>query len=202
MKRKKIAVLILLLTTISSFSQTEKGKIYIGANSNLQANFNSNTYKNDFGSSESNTNSFSISGQAGYFIINNLVIGADISTSFSNSKDNSSNYKSTSRTFAIAPLVKYYFSEKKLKPFIIAKYGFGSSNSTLTYQNQANSDDSKTSFSIMTLGGGISYFFNSYISVDLGLNYRRSVSEPERYQSNNKFTSSGLNSNVGFVLIF
>ncbi|PQJ78042.1 outer membrane protein [Polaribacter porphyrae] len=200
MKLKKIALFLVTLFAINTYSQTEKGKIYLGASSNLNANFINNSIKDDNnGSQNTGKNSgFSISPEIGFLVIDNLVLGANITLAFNKSENNGgSEFKSSS--ISAAPFIKYYFSENKFKPFVSGRFAFGSFKSESTFNN--NSNESKGSFTNLQVGGGIAYFINDMISLELGINYVRSSNKQSDNNPNNlKSISSGVSSSVGFAI--
>ena len=181
MKKAKIALTIMLLSTITLFSQTEKGKYFIGAQSKLGASFTkqklkSNTATQEFGS----TNTFSISPQVGYFFADNFLIGIELAMSFSNYKDKNSHSSSANNTYLFAPFVKYYFSQKEFKPFLFAEYGFGTHHSK--YNSPYYDLEGKANLSALAVGGGISYFINNFIGLDLGINYTITSSKDKDFE--------------------
>lgn len=200
MKLQKIALLLFTLFTITSFSQTEKGKIYLGTNSSLNANFVNYSYKDDNNDMQDTgkSSSFSISPSIGFFVINNLVLGANVSFGFNKSENNSgSDFKSNS--ISVAPFAKYYFADNSFKPFISGSYGFGSSTGESTFNN--NIDESKNSLTNLKIGGGVAYFINDTISLEFGINYSRTSNKPTENNLNNyRSISSGVFSSVGFAI--
>jgi outer membrane protein len=200
MKKTKIALTIFLLSTISLFSQTEKGKYYLGAQSKLGASFTkqklkSNTITQEYGS----TNTFSLSPQVGYFIADNFVIGIELAMSFSNYTDKNNHSSSANNTYLFAPFLKYYFSQNEFKPFLFAEYGIGTHHSK--YNSTYYNFDGKSKLSALAIGGGISYFINSTIGLDLGINYTSTSSKANENNPNeDKNIISGITSTVGFTI--
>jgi outer membrane protein len=200
MELQKIAFLLFIICTISTFSQTENGKIFIGASSNLNASFINYSSKSDnsngidFGSS----NSFSINPRVGYFIIDDFLIGFQASLSF-NSFDRDGTSDSSSNSLSFAPFVRYYFLKGQFKPFINARYGFGSSESK--FRNfDGLLDESRSTVRDLQVGGGVAYFINQTISLELGLNYIRSASKADNSPNNFKDINSGIFSSIGFAI--
>ena len=202
MRRTKIALLVLLLASISSFSQIEKGNFYIGASSSIGASFVTNTNENDsFSKETANLNSFSISPHAGYVITNNLIAGVELALNYSKITMKGSKSDSTNSTYIVGPFLKYYFSEKEFKPFLLAEYGFGSQYSK--YETSSSMTETEEKITALILGGGISYFINDNIGLELGVNYTKSTFKSKiNNPTNRKSINSGIGTSIGFVLIF
>lgn len=202
---KKIVLLIIALVSINSFAQTEKGKIYIGASSNL--NFNAISTKNVSSNftSETKNSRFAVSPQIGYFLADNFLTGLEANLSFSTFKNNNS--KENQNTYIISPFIKYYFTKKNIKPFVKAKYGFGKLNTSNSF-NPVNSIIPKTDIQTYSFGGGLAYFINNFIAIELNLEYySMEFNTSLSVNQNNIVTSSkqtqtdtGFNSNIGFSI--
>ena len=201
MNLQKIALILFLLLFMTTFSQTEKGKFLINASSTLNFRFDSNSVKGDSYSRDAgSTKYFTISPKIGYAIKNNLFIGIDLTYDYLDIDDKDYGYKSTTNSILASPFVKYYFLQKKIKPFLLAKYGFGSSTDKSLFifgSNEPYTD--KRKFSKYNIGAGISYFFNKNINIEFSLNYSKSVRKPNDTE-NEKNISNSFNSNIGFSL--
>jgi len=200
MKKTKIALTILLLSTLSLFSQTEKGKYLLGASSNIGASFTKQKFKSNTTTQEyGNTNTFSLSPHIGYFVADNFAIGIELAMSFSNYKDKNNHSSSANNTYVFAPFLKYYFSQNEFKPFLFAEYGIGTHHSK--HDSPYYNYDGKNKLSVLAIGGGVSYFINTTIGLDLGVNYSRSSSKPNENNPNDeKNIISGITSTVGFTI--
>ena len=114
---KKIALLIVAFCTITIYGQTEKGSVFIGAQSNF--NFSSSKYVTtnssiNYSSSYTSdtTNNFTFTPQIGYLIFDSFVLGLDFKFSSTKVKGQDSN-----GFYTISPFAKYYLLEGNLKPF-------------------------------------------------------------------------------------
>ena len=202
MNLKKIALLIgILLNSLTSFSQTEKGKLYLGGSTSLGLNFT--THKIDTGSSlekTGKTSAFTISPQIGYFVAKNLVAGLEMSMNFSKYSDTYNSSSNASNTYVFAPFLKYYFDVEKFRPFVIAEYGLGTVQSK--YSSRGFESEHKVNTSVLILGGGITYFFNKTVGIELGLNYSRTALKPKNNSPYDvKSINNGFSSFVGFVIL-
>lgn len=151
-----IIAAILLVSSITSFAQTEKGKFMIGGNF-------------DFAKSEQSgirATEFSFSPSVGYFIYNNLSVGIGLDYSLFKS----SQYKG--EFVAIIPFARYYFAKQdKLKFFGQAGLGLLSSN----IKSRAADDGfvpNKINELTYHAGVGASYFFTKNVALEGVLQYK------------------------------
>ncbi|HEX8060646.1 MAG TPA: hypothetical protein VF473_06895, partial [Cyclobacteriaceae bacterium] len=109
----KRIVIVLALAMISSgaFAQFNKGRYLVGGSLGFQTHAN----KAKAGSTTttgSHTTDFSLSPDAGYFIIDNLAVGAALDLGISSTKDSGSNPGKTSNTsIGLSPFVRYYLNQ-------------------------------------------------------------------------------------------
>jgi len=170
--------LLLIVTIIVNYTfsaQTEKGTFKIGTFSN--GFFTSDTDKFE-GETISKTKNFSLSPNIGYFVINNLVVGLDVTLSRSTTELVLQDIENITAVISFSPTIQYYFTPNKLKPYIKGSVGFGkfwqeikdlSQNTDPFFLNiSSKREDSLFRYSIET---GVSYFINEKISIDLGLSY-------------------------------
>ena len=214
MKIKTLQLLFVMMTVASSFAQTEKGKFFIGINSNF--NFTSTSKKSTATSADGSSfssvtsptlNNFTADLKVGYSVIDKLVGGLDISYSFIDAEDP----VNRTTTYVISPFVRYYFLENQIKPFINAQFGFGSFDRELglvTFFDPAsqsftqNIAELNTSIQSLKIGGGVSYFVTKNISLEFILNYINT-----NYTTTNPFdgnvfeeTTTGIRSLFGFSI--
>lgn len=197
--KKILAFTALCLSVSSLFSQVEKGTKLIGVgfgsfsftNSNSQTSY-SNTptvYKSD-GSSYS----ISVNPNVGWFVIDNLALGAGVSVSFYGSKSNSSNtsstntstYNSTQPSFYLGPFARYYFKgAEKGRVFtqINGQYGIygGKSTSKTNYGSASTTTTHPKGDWNVGATAGYEYFINPSIGLfaSVGINYGKSKTEYE-----------------------
>lgn len=200
MKFRKIAFLILTIFTIQIYAQVEKGSIYLSSNSNLIFQSSKTDFSNSSGSI-SNTNKFSsfvLNSEAGYFLIDNFVAGLNVS--LSNVKPENQEARNT---YTFSPFVKYYFLEGNLKPFLSFSYGLGKIKDNLVvtgnnFNNVLNKID--TNINVFNAGGGIAYFINKNISLDLIFNYSRTTYNTELPNQNQEQVDKIFQSRFGFSI--
>ena len=202
MKLQKIIFLFVTLYTLTSFSQTEKGSYMIGVGSNLNFNASYNTvkgagYSRDAGSEKA----VNISSEIGYALKTNFFVGMYFNYAYQDTDDEDFGYESITNTVSAAPYFKYYFSENNIKPFLIASYGLGTlwGKSKFVFNNNNSFSDSKRNYYTFNFGGGVSYFFNKNINVELSLKYHRN-SFVDEDDPNEKNITNNINSNIGFTI--
>jgi outer membrane protein len=181
-------VLAFLLFCISGFSQdtddaedaednpVSKGTIFLSGQSRFSAGLN------EIDDPSFNSSSYSISPTIGYFLIDNLVVGAEVSFSgFKNTRDGSSELESRGRGISFSPFARYYFNTGKIKPYVSGSVGFGSNrsrNEGIIVVNDVTDSfetDSKGRGTIYKATGGVALFLTKDISIDVGIQYNNST---------------------------
>jgi opacity protein-like surface antigen len=210
-------VLAFLLFCISGFSQdTEdaidnpvpKGTIFLSGQSSLRAGLN------NIDDSSFNVSSYSFSPTAGYFLIDNLVAGAEVTFSgFKTTRSNqvidldldfisSSEVESKGRSVVLAPFVRYYFNTGRIKPYVSTSVGFGFNSarneSTMTVNGDSNTieSESKGRSTRYTLAGGTAIFLTKYVSIDTGIQYDTSTFNTDLDSGD---SSDRKDSNINFI---
>lgn len=189
MKFKKITLLISIIS-ITAFGQTEKGKFILGGMSNLGSSYLTE------GNSGYTTisSSFSIATNTGYAVMDNFFIGINIQYLKNRFKIKNFNSESTTKIFVVSPFLKYYFLTEKFRPFTVIRYGLGKNK----YHNIDSSGDysSTSDLTKISLGGGVSYFFTDYFSLEFEAVYQKDSTKYEYSESN----YDGFSTNLGFSI--
>lgn len=146
---------------------TKKGTIIMGGSSNFS--FSSMSPEDGSSSTEIKINPI-----IGAFISDNFAMGAELSYE---------DYESGS-TFLFGPLIRYYFGDSNIKPFLNGEYLFGN----IDYNNGSSDVNG------FALGGGVAFFLNQHIAIDLGLTYNKI--------SYDDSDTDGINVNGGFSIHF
>lgn len=180
-----------------STNQTTKGTWFFGADAGIS--FASNKTIPEFDGEEFDTEvtvtSFSFTPSANYFVIDNLAVGLDITFSSSNSKvdfDGDTEEDKTN-TFAVIPNATYFFSDGNVRPYLGAGVGYMS----------AGGDEDFTKFSGLAINanGGIAYFINSSVAVNIGVEYLYAkLSNKEESDFKNKSNTLGVGAGFSFFL--
>jgi outer membrane autotransporter protein len=134
-----------------------------------------------------------LSPSAGYFIIDNLAVGAAIDFNASSTKPSGGTGKSSSTSVSLSPFVRYYLNQGI---FFQGQVGFGSENSKYP-SGGGTTTTTKYSTSNWSLGAGYAYFLNDFVAVEpmigYGSNSQKTTSGPDV-----KYSYPGLFLKVGF----
>ena len=186
-------------------AQTEKGQWTVGTQvGNL-------SYQNQ---DESRTISFSITPSAGYFIINGLVIGTGIPVSMSNQKNTNETAfyrRNKSSTIGLAPFIRYFLGEKKLKPYVGLAYSYSKTSYKASSRGLVGffESEAKGKITAFTPTVGLAYFLSRNLGLTAGLNYNINHQDQEGTSSvpgfppgTSSYTSDtkSLSLSVGFQL--
>jgi outer membrane protein W len=178
MKTKVLTIALLgslfLLSSLSSYSQTEKGTWMLGGYASTGLTF------------ESDNNSFGIivSPGIGYFMSDNLAIGLGIPLLLSTEE----NYRYIA--YGISPFIRYYFgTPSELMFFVTGSFGIDGWSSK--YDDTTNSSSSITG----KAGVGCTYFLNESIGLETILGY--TYDKPKDYDP-----TSGISLSIGFQIYF
>jgi len=189
MKQKSILILLLLFSSTIVFGQLEKGKFFIQGSSSIGISSEKYTYISGGTSTESSkTTHFGFYPKAGYFVIDNFVLGLAINVSTNKTKAISGSNESHSNDLTIGPFVRYYFlPQDKLKPMAEISFGAGGSKDKST--GSGYNSESKYGIFQYSIGAGASYFVSDHIAFDLLIDYNSS-----KYKLKSESSSSGAKS--------
>lgn len=134
-------LLAFLAFGLAASAQTERGSWLVGGNVEL------NTAKN--------TTVVGFTPMAGYFLINNLAVGANIDYDYRKSADG----KQTA--FGIGPFARYYLGTMNIRPFAHANVNFTSTNTKVGTQASSTATGSD-----LFLGGGLAGFINRNVALE------------------------------------
>ena len=196
MKKMKIIVCFLAATFVYSLqAQTGAGSIIVGGSTSFSINHNSmKTKSDDTDTDPTKTNSFSISPQAGYFIIDNLAVGVSLPISLSASKDPNDN-KERNSSIAFVPFGRYYIPSPSdlINPFAQIGIGIGSNKRKVMPET---GDSSTQTFRVFQwhIGAGGSIFFNERVAGDIMFYY---AYESRKAKEDNDANLRTINGNFG-----
>lgn len=214
---KKLLLKILALFTISStFAQTNQGQINVGASSNLSFTFQNGNIEfdgEDIGDIPDIT-TFEFSPQIGYFVVDNLLLGlgTSISSEKFSTENEFSNFEDKSTTFAIGPLLRYYFLNENIKPYLQGSIAYATNkiesksefDSDFGFENTETIEQKQNGFAF-GFDAGVAFFLNKVISLDLGVGYARTSLSPNNGDDGEedvKSKSNIIGAVVGFNLFF
>jgi len=216
MKKLTLITTLLLVTSFGLLTaQSNKGNTLVGISSSLNLvgsstdvmtlGFSSIKQKsNASGFSEPEPDkmtSFNVLPKVGYFIIDDLAIGLDLSYSLAVSKNGETNSKSTYSLFGAGPFVRYYLPAAKVLPYFELNSIFGISKSK--YESD-NSDNESTS-SLTSLGGavGIAAPLGDKVTFDVSLGYNSLIiKEKEDNPDNDRTVVGTVGLKLGFTIFF
>lgn len=174
MKNLLCLSVILLSCSLTGLAQTEAGKIMLGTSTTLFStnsitgrnvatlSFTSTKTKADNFETDNQTSSnFNLSPKVGIFISEAFLVGADVAFFRLDSElqDNAT------VSIEAGPFVRYYLSANATKPFLQAGLGVGQIKYT---------DVNKVNLFSYNAGGGVAFFLNDRVSLDLMAAYLRS----------------------------
>lgn len=193
---KKITLFVVVLfTAFSVNAQIQKGRFLVGGTSNLSFLSSKSTYRYDGTTTKKiKISSFEFSPEVGYFIMDKLAIGLDLSYSSEKEKVDNEAWSDPSRTFGMAFFGKYYFEAGSFKPFGKAQLG---------YLHIAGSDNDVNKFNGVALGvaAGAAYFINDLVAFEASLGYDYAkVKNVKDNKYEDKVGGFGLN--IGIVVTF
>lgn len=191
MKKFFLLLTLLVSLTFSVNAQTEKGKWLVSGSTNVGFNSVNTKYKADgFSVDGEKVNTFNISPSVGYFIIDNLSVGLGLDYNNSSTKDENDE-KLSSSTFTVLPTATYFFTKNTtVKPYLGAGAGYAS------YKQKYGSVSQTNGGFAWGVEGGLAYFINPKIGIDLGLGYGQvSVEESDVTIKANTFGAK-----IGFSL--
>lgn len=167
MKKSLLLVLVLASAFHTADAQFNRGRLLAGGSLGF-----SSQKTNDI-----STNSFSFQPNVGFFVVDNLAIGADLSISifsFENGK---------TQSFSFDPFVRYY-----LKPGIFGEGSIGFGKVKIENDQIGSSDNSLFNWSV---GVGYAWFLNDHVALEPVIRYQNSKFD------DSDFSTSGLALQIG-----
>lgn len=186
---KKLLLLggALLCVICSSFAQTSAGTFAISGNVGMSAS----RYRNDANETKSTTYSFGPS--LGYFVRDELMLGAYTDLSIARQNSDNSSWRQTN--FGMGPFARYYKFTRNEQFAFFGEFGFGFAFG----RNQSNGGDpQKTSTYNMYLSPGFTWFPTPHWGVDLKMNLLSFTSQdPNRDNDGDRYNSVNFGLNLG-----
>lgn len=207
MKKSFISIFVLLFTCGFINAQIEKGTIFLGTSTSVAgSNYDMVTgTTNSIGFTFSSLDwseydekekytVWNFSPKLGYFIADNFVLGVNI-------KLWTQNYdESKTSITAIGPYVRYYFTNGKIVPFAEGDITFGKYKET--WDSDYSDGESKENLTIASLGAGLAFFVNDFISVDCMAGYKTMTMKESESNENGKATLNNFGLIIGFTATF
>jgi outer membrane protein len=182
MKKNLLASFVFVCILIfSAKAQTEQGSIMLGGSANLNIPTNDNT----------DGYNFTLNPTVGFFLIDNLAIGAGLPITSSRTEYNNNGNVDKRSSIGIAPFVRYYLGASNAKLFFQGRFGiqhFTAKNEVNGREINKSSDDAV----FAGLGVGVAFFLNEHVGLEPSLTY-------DAY-NRGTYNNSAFNINVGFQI--
>lgn len=165
--KKLIFTLVLAAVAGAASAQFNQGRMLVGGD----FSFSSQTEKSKSGGTTvtfGKTTSIELGPKVGYFLIDNLAVGAALDVSLTKFKpeDADNDSENTFTTFGIAPFVRYYLSQGI---FFQGQFGVGSGKNKSTLGSVSN--ESKFGVTNLNVGAGYAYFLNDNVAIEPMIGY-------------------------------
>jgi outer membrane protein len=193
--KKTIFTLLVTLASFGAFAQFEQGTMLVGGE--FGVGFSTSKTKFD-GRTDTNGKStdFTLNPNFGYFIIDNLAVGAELGVMLNSYKPENTDGKSTETALTFGPFVRYYFP---VKIFLQGSAGIGTSKTKDDYNGDV--DEDKFSIFGSSLGAGYAIMLNDNVALEPmvgyeSIAYKNKTSGEPAYKNVN----SGLFLRLGFQI--
>ncbi len=187
---KKIIVLTMFLAGVatSGYSQfIKQGTILGGGYFEYRSHKDSDT--------DDKQSSLSLMPWGGYMVIDNLAVGATLGISSSTSKNDASDFKSTSTDFLFGPVARYYLDNGL---FAHGQFAFGSRNSKT--ESGGSTTENKNTLNELRLGAGYAIRISDTVLFEPIAGFLSQGSKNKT--SNVKTTENGFFLMAGFTIFF
>jgi hypothetical protein len=210
MKTKLFLLGIMILALSSgSIAQPAAGKGFVGGSFSISASNNKQKSGSTTTENWKSTN-FSIGPRAGFFLSDNLAVGAGVG--FSRSSTTYPNYLMNndrvvrSSNFSLSPFARYYFGIDNVGFFAEANSSLGYGRSKVTLGNTTTEGPKTSSFS-MGIAPGFYFYVNENLSLDtrfgfLGFSRSQSKNNDDNKNITNGFSMDFSPNALYFGLLF
>jgi hypothetical protein len=196
MKNLMSTIIFISFFFVLSYAQTEEGTILLGTSStligtnfslvpdaanNVGISFGSSKFKSDdFESESEGVTAFNIAPKVGYFIVDDGLLGFDLSFNFLKSENDDDPVTGIS----FSPFFRYYLPTENFRPFVQAQGGLG-------LISVGSGDENKTNILNYGAGVGGAFFIGEKVSIDLmaGFNHQEAR---DKASSNNARSIANL----------
>lgn len=179
----------MMFGTLGAFAQFNQGRMLVGGSFDFSATTNKSK-ANGRTDTNSKSTSLSFGPQIGYFVIDNLAVGAGLDISLSKWKQEGSSYESTYTAFVLQPMVRYYLPQGI---FFQGQFGIGAGKEKDNYSGTV--DEEKFNITTWGLAVGYALFLNDNVAVEPQIGYG---SAGRKYKDNDvKEIDNGLFISVG-----
>jgi len=198
--------LILLFLLISAFTfeasaQIQKHNLMVGGNGTYVKRYRHNIDPVTNLPQGISISTLNLNPSLSYFIIDNLGVGFSGSFIYNKVLDReNTNLMSDDHSYAVGPMVRYYFPFQKWAIFPEAQFLIrsGKSNS----YHSGNKWTNQTSGSILKIGVGTSYFISPNVGIEGLLSYSSNNLSIQNGLPNTSVVTNGVNFNIGIQYYF
>lgn len=192
MKRFSFLMIGLFVISIGILNaQTNQGSLLVSLSSDIFGlGYTYTKTKSDGGSSEgSKYFNVNLSPQVGYFVIDNLVVGLDLTFGFRAYSSGAGALDNTVTTINAGPFARYYIPTSKVLPFLELGSAFGTIRSNTTTINYGG-------------GIGLAAPLGDRVMADLLLGYHSNIHKNRENNTDNLRTiMNSIGLNIGFVIL-
>lgn len=156
--------------TSVAFAQTEKGNWLVGSDFGLSYSTSTNKTEPSVLNTKTTTNTFKVTPNLNYFVMDNLALGLGLSYQSTTTKEErnvggiSTSFEGKSNVFSIVPNATYFIPLGSIAPFVGAGVGYASAS-------YGDNDAQKSSGLTFNAKGGVAYFVNSGVAITGTLGY-------------------------------
>ena len=137
----------------------------------------------------------------GYFFTDNFVVGAtinyDYSKSFSLEKYTNNEIVDKGNSLSAGPFLRLYMGGNTISPYIDVNFCLGKYNISRESDNTSNNYNTDAFVTIFNFGGGVAFFLNESVSIDILAYYDKTKLRPSE-NKDIKEINSGVELDVGF----
>ena len=165
MKQLIIIALITLSFSFTSYSQTDKGNLIVGGS----VSFDIGSQEVESGgstTSETDNSILFVNPSFGYFVIDGLAVGLNLSIQRSHFESDQGSFESTSSGFSVGPIVKYYLENGI---FGMGTIGFGTGSTE--FESGGTENESKDRLFNWQVGAGYAIFLNDHVAIEPMISY-------------------------------
>jgi hypothetical protein len=193
--KKIITVIALALICSGAYAQFNQGRYLVGGSIGFSTS--TTKLKNDNATNTlAHSTSFSVTPDVGYFVIDNLAVGAGLGLTVDASKgDGNDNSKHTETAFTLSPFVRYYLDQGI---FFQGQVGFGSQSNKDKGNGSNTTTTTKLGVFNWALAAGYAYFLNDYVAIEPTVGY--GSNSLKNKDADVKQISNGLFINIGFQI--
>ena len=215
---KKTTIIMIALFAFNSLlikAQTNKGKVLIGASSNIglagsgsdlmSIGFSSVKEKNDVNgvidSETQRSTNINLIPKVGYFLADNFAVGLDLNLGFSSNSSEDSDVKFTQTIVSAGPFARYYIPGTTVLPFLEVNGAIGRINNKIDFGGNNNPEDNISNLTTFGGGAGIAAPLGEKVTLDVSVGYYSTTIKDKEDNPNNDRTVIGtLGLKFGFTV--